>query len=177
MKSKIATEAAEAFAAAVSSEEENPVLTEDSADSLQRKSVSWSDSRSVETADDLSRLGIDSGLPEGKMAALQKEASTRQGPYAVLIKEALSVTPGGILRTAGRGAITAGRGTARAGKAIGSGVTKGSIAATRGVNNAGRGIRNWRRSRGADLSISPGRAAVRSSPEAAFHTWHYGNMA
>lgn len=177
MTRKIATESAEAFAEAVSNDEDNPTPAQGVPERLQRSPVSWSDSQSVEMADELAQMGVDSGLPESKIASVIKEAETRTSPYAALIKEALVMSTGArAARFGARAGWDATKGALKGTRKATQMASKGAVKATKGVNNAGKGIRDFRRSRGHDLSISPGRATARLAPETAFHANHYRNM-
>lgn len=185
------TESAAAFAEAVGSGIEDtpaPAPWEITLKRLEPSPVSWSDSNSLETADEVAQIGIDTRGPSVKAAAyrqqalyaaLVKEASIRnQGPYDDMIKEAFwgALARGGmaVARGIGTGARVAGKGLAAGAKATG--------AAARGTWGAGKtlreGVKGVGAARGWQIAKTPttGQVASNVAPDMAYNAYNFNSM-
>lgn len=171
------TPSADAFIEAVAEEEEPVVVGGGDAPYPDPSApVSWSESENM--TDGLAALDVGSSMPAVKTAAMDRALQNLQGPHADLIKEAVI---GGLARrgasAAWRGSKAGARLTGAAAKAGAKLTGRGAKAGVQGVNRLGQKSRQGLRNRGHDLSISPGRASARLTPEAGFHGYHFNTMA
>lgn len=148
---KLSTESADLFAEAVSEERDDESSDELVEDRLQESPVSWSDSTNMAMSDELARIGIDSGIPDVKMAALLDHVSNSD-QVSTVVKEALAM--GTAARWAGRKGIQAGKGLLNLGAQAGKMTGKATLGAGKGVNSIGKASRQGLRNRGKDLSAN-----------------------